>query len=235
MFFAYISFVDNNPQYIDLMKTTILSVKKFSKYPLILYCVNIPANTFINDDQIIIKHIDVILPNIYYYKPYIIKDSIENGLKNGYYIESDDVLTPFADSFLTNKVKDLKTIPISPIHSGDNPNIPYNDMMIVDSFYKTQHYVHGHVLFSENNIEFIKEWLNYCLKFNHFKNAEETVLNLLYWKYKCTDHYLHIIDPWYLNFYSYPEIRDNVCSFHGCKDPNEQFLLYTKMVEYYSI
>jgi len=230
--FAYVSFVNNNPQYIDLMKTTILSIKTFSQFPLILYCVNVPLNTFSNDIQIIIKHIDTILPNIYYYKPFVIKDAIENGVKNGYYIESDDVLTPFADSFLLKKVNELTNIPISPIHP-DDVDIPYQDGVIVNSMKKTQHYIHGHVLFSAKNIEFIKEWLQNCLKYNNFKNADETVLNLLYWKYNCSNHYLDIIDPYYLHFYDKPQIRDTVCSFHGCKDPNEQYHLFTKMVQYY--
>ena len=75
MNFAYVSFVTNNQTYIDLMKTTIDSVKHFSKYKLIIYCVNIPEKVFDDCDQIIIRNINIILPNVYYYKPYVIIDS----------------------------------------------------------------------------------------------------------------------------------------------------------------
>jgi hypothetical protein len=34
--------------------------------------------------------------------------------------------------------------------------------------------------------------------------VDETVLNLLYWKYNCQNHHLPIIDPF-------------ICSFHECK------------------
>lgn len=232
--FAYVTFVNNNPQYIELMKTTILSVLQFSRFPLLLYCVNMShiSNIFPENERIIIKHIDTKLPNIYYYKPYVIMDCIENGVKKGYYIESDDVLTPFADDILFTKAQELTSIPISPIHPIDN-NIPYKDMVIVDSLVKTQHYIHAHVLFVEENLDFIKEWLTECLKYNHYQNADETVLNLMYWKRKCINHYMEVIDPWYMNFDTNPEIRDKVCSFHGCKNPIEQYELFNKMIKYY--
>lgn len=230
MNFAYVSFVTNNQTYIDLMKTTIDSVKHFSKYKLIIYCVNIPEKVFDDCDQIIIRNINIILPNVYYYKPYVIIDSIKQGLKSGYYIESDDVLTPFADDYLYKETLLINTIPISPIHP-DDVQIPIIDMVTVNSLTKTQHYIHAHVLFTDNCLSFIEEWMNYCLKYNNYKNADETVLNLMYWKYNCKNHYLEIIDPWYENFYSnILQYSSPICTYHGCKDPLIQRKLFNELL-----
>ena len=221
--FAYVSFVNNNQTYIDLMKTTIDSVIQFSKYKFIVYCVGIKEKVFDDHEQIIIRNIDIVLPNIYYYKPYVITDAIKQGLTSGYYIESDDVLTPIADNYLFNKSLDIKDIPLSPIHPC-NCIVSNNDINMVGSNIKiTQHYIHAHVLFNSSCLPFIEEWLYHCVKSNYFfKNADETVLNIMYWKYKCKNHYLEIIDPWYEHFYDDFKNTNIICTYHGCKDSNAQ-------------
>ena len=73
--FAYVSFVNNNQIYIDLMKTTIQSVIQFSKYKFIVYCVGIPNKVFDDHEQIIIRNIDDTLSNIYYYKPLMLSNN----------------------------------------------------------------------------------------------------------------------------------------------------------------
>jgi len=221
--FAYVSFVNNNQIYIDLMKTTIQSVIDFSKYKFIIYCINIPNKVFEDHDRIIIRNIDDTIANIYYYKPFVIADAIKKGLRSGYYIESDDVLTPIADSYLYYHSFSIKNIPLSPIHPDDYI-VPETDMKMLDiELSKTQPYIHGHILFNSSCLSFIEEWFYHCNKSNYlFKNADETVLNLMYWKYKCKNHYLNIIDPWYENFYSKSIYKNTACTFHGCKDPNIQ-------------
>lgn len=239
MNFAYVSFVNYNENYIKLMKTTIDSVKEFSSYPLILYCIDFPLDIDIHTifdnltSQIIIRYINNInLPVIFYYKPYIILDAIKNGLNYGYYIESDDVLTPFADSILLKAAKKLHNYPISPIHPVD-AKIPDANCQILNITKKTNHYIHAHVLFANTNLNFIEEWLQSCFKATTFENADETVLNLLYWKYELRNHHLDLIDPWYENFYTNPPTRNLVCSYHGCKDYNIQSKLLQDMKQYY--
>lgn len=232
--FYYITFVNYNHQYLNLLKSTVESVKQFSKYQLIIYFVDCPdyiSNEF-KHEKIIIRHIDNIkLPSIYYYKPYVIIDAIKNGVQIGYYIESDDVLTPNADG-LYKIAQNLTNLPISPIHP-DFPQIPYSDFEICNVIGPSQHYVHGHVLFKNTNIQFLEEWMHYCLKYNSFRNADETVLNMIYWKYGCQNHYLPIIDPWFEEFYTNESSRKSSCSFHGCKDPSVQLKLFEDMKIFY--
>lgn len=220
MEFAYVTFVNNNWRYIELMKSTIKSVEAFSIYPIIVYCVDIPSTQtyFTPSDKCILRFISwpEVIKNVYYFKPYVIADAIEKGLKGGYYIESDDLLTPTADK-IALKVKELNEYPISPIHPNDS-SISARFMHRLGVSRKTQRYIHGHVLFRDTTLPFIREWLNGCY-ISSGECWDESVLNCMYWKYNLTNHYLDIIDPWYEIVYSnINAIRDAV-TVHGCKNP----------------
>lgn len=226
MQFAYVTFVTPDFPYIDLMKSTIDSVIQFSKHPIIVYCINFyPDNLFaefINHQQVIFRSITNILSNVYYYKPLVIYDALNQGLMTGYYIESDDIITPFADSFLENSLTSISHLPLSPIHPNSSfIKIPLIDFEIAGCNKISQPYVHGHILFTTNCLPFIFQWLDICISTHHsFENADETILNLLYWKYDCKNHYLPIIDPYFNYFYTTFNIDHTfVCTFHGCKDP----------------
>jgi len=228
--FAYVSFITNNQPYIDLIKITIESVRLFSKYKFIVYCIDIPEGTIQPSDHLILRYINNIkLPSVYYFKPFIILNAIEQGLESGYYIEADDVITPQCDS-LFEKSKKLTDICISPIHP-DEPYISQNYMSHIGVEHKTQHYIHAHVLFRNTNYQFIKEWFANCLKSTGFC-WDETALNCTYWKYKCVNHFLDIIDPWYESFYV-DENTSTACTFHGCKNPIIQQKLLHDMINQY--
>ena len=239
MNFAYVSFVNNNDLYIDLMKTTIKSVLIFSRHSLILYCVDFDGKTvFPENDRLILRNLmNIKLPSIYYFKPFIILDSLLNGLKHGYYIESDDVMTPFCDNvFLV--AQQLRELPISPLHPETHIT-PFDDMIFLKIKEKTQDYIHGHVVFKDTNLRFKDEWLHECLKDFTYTNADESVLNCMYWRYGCKNYYIGneqvSNDPYFTQFYTRPEIRmiDYVFSFHGCKNPVEQDKLLDDMIEFY--
>ena len=239
MNFAYVSFVNENPLYINLMHSTIASIQAFSKYPLILYFIVNDIHNYTNPftqyhSQVICRIIDTKLNDIYYYKPFVINHALQNGLSNGYYIESDDVLTPHADKYLLTQLSNITSIPLSPIHP-DDVTVPWLDLKMASCDHKTQHYIHGHVLFTISCLPFIQEWLTTCLRHPHYRyrNNDETVLNLIYWKHKCRNHYLPIIDPYFENFNN-SQYRDSAVTYHGCKDPIIQHELFQKMKQYYS-
>lgn len=234
MTFAYVSFVNNNPMYLGLMKSTIESVQTYSKHNLILYLVNVPPSVvdeyFPNKKQLIIRHITTILTNIFFYKPFVIIDAIKQGLETGYYIESDDVLTPYADRELPQKASMLSIYPICPIHPS-NPT-PINYMNNLGVLEKTQHYIHGHVLFKASNLDFLEEWYNACYAYNG-ENSDESALNCMFWRHKLTNHYMDIVDYYYTNFYESVETRNKTYSYHGCKNPLEQAKLLEDMNKFY--
>jgi hypothetical protein len=99
---------------------------------------------------------------------------------------------------------------------------------------KTQHYIHAHVLFKNTNLSFLQEWYDNCFKSLNFINADETVLNCMYWKYNCKNHYLYVIDPWYEFFYNQPENRNKICTYHGCKNNIIQKKLLDDMILYFT-
>jgi hypothetical protein len=218
--FAYVTFVNNNFDYINLMKQTIRSVEAFSEHPIIVYCIDVPNNTFKENDKCIIKNLSSgnithSNMNIYYYKPYVIIDSIKNGLKNGYYIESDDLVTPNCDS-IKKYLNNLDQYPISPIHPNDVP-ISQDYLNNLGVSKKTQPYIHAHVLFRNTNLPFLEEWFDNCIKSSGY-NWDETALNCTYWKHNLSNHYLDIIDPWYEYYYSNKDNIDNIITLHGCKN-----------------
>jgi len=233
MDFAFVTFVNNNLNYINLMKQTIKSVNAFYAYPIIVYCIDVPENTFTSNNKCIIRNIsssDITYNNmnIYYYKPYVIIDSIKQGLKSGYYIESDDIVTPNCDSII-NFVDKLDKYPISPIHPNDCV-IPQNYLDNLGINNKTQHYIHGHVLFRDSNLEFLLEWFDNCIK-STGENWDESALNCTYWKHNLTNHYLDIIDPWFEIYYSNKDIINKVITLHGCKNPQIHMQILNAMIK----
>ena len=232
MEFAYVTFVNNHATYINLMKSTIKSVEAFSRYPIIVYCVDIPSETnpFVASERCILRNISMSCinhNNIFYMKPYVIIDAIKQGLKSGYYIESDDLLTPHGDS-IRQITKNLHAYPISPIHP-DDVIVSSAFMQNINVHQKTQHYIHAHVLFVTTNLPFLREWLANCLR-SVGEHWDESVLNCMYWKYGLTQHYLPIIDPWFERFYQEPAIIQKVITLHGCKNPEEHANILERMI-----
>lgn len=236
MKFAYVTFVNNNSMYLFLMQSAIEAVLIFSTFPIIVYCVDVPNEVRMNylpfdSERVIFRHIsDAGYRSIFYYKPHCILDSIEKGLEAGYYIESDDLITPNCD-LLYNTIASIDKIPLSPIHPNDvSPSLAYMSNLHVR---KTQHYIHGHVLFAKSTLKFLQKWMHNCLA-STGENEDESALNCTYWQYDCKDHYLPIIDPYFEYFYTESNHRMTAASFHGCKDPVQQFTLLKDMQKHYS-
>lgn len=231
MDFAYVTFVNNSENYLNLIISTINSVLKFSEYPIIVYLIKIPDNiknlyfSQFDSKRVIFKNININLPSIYFYKPLSILLSLIDGLKSGYLIECDDIITPYCDD-IYEIAKNLNIIPISPVHS-DNVKAPSNLNII-----QTQHYIHGHIAFNITNLNFIEEWFFKCLILPYF-NGDEGILNYMYWKYNCKNHYLPIIDPYYTNFYE-NNFLHSAYTFHGSKNLVEKEKLFEDMEKFYT-
>jgi hypothetical protein len=231
--FAYVCFVNNHNLYLGLLQSTIQSVIEFSKHTIIVYAIDIPEDicksVFPDHPRVQIRRISKVpeVSCIFYYKPWIIKNAIESGVKSGYYIECDDVITPAADDYLQTVVSRCTEYPISPIHPHD-PKIAPEFMNNLGVHEKTQPYAHGHVLFNSSCLNFITEWYNACLK-SYGECWDESVLNCMYWKHGLKDHYMPIIDPYYTEFYTNSGEFNPIVSYHGCKNPQEQYKLFVDL------
>lgn len=237
MKFAYITFVNHNLQYMNLLKTTINSVLLFSKNTLIIYLVKIPHDIaqdfFPESPRIIYRHVDYDLPSIFYYKPSVIIDALNQGLESGLYIEADDVLTPNCDD-VESKLGLVGELPLPQLHPNETHKPSDNFMNKLGVYEKTQSYIHAaHILFKSDNLPFFQEWLDMCMLVSG-ENWDESALNCLYWKYKCKDYYLPHLSPWYETFYSEYDFRQKAYSYHGCKNPALQEKLFNDMLTYYT-
>tara|TARA_Y100000591_G_C21770285_1_gene665199 strand:+ start:145 stop:888 length:744 start_codon:yes stop_codon:yes gene_type:complete len=230
---AFVSFTTNN-HYCKLTEIMIESVHLFSKYKIILYCINFDKPIYYNKYPNLIcktieKSSDV---NIYYMKPKIICDAIINmNVTNGIYIEADDILNYNIDH-LFNQCNNIKNYPLCPIHPRD-PNNQQVIMNKLDVKYKSMPYVHAHIIFSYTCYEFINEWYKTCIDLGNIGlNWDETILNVLLWKYNNQDYITKSYDPYFTCVYDfdsykekYPEYAnlqfEEIMMFHGCKNYNE--------------
>lgn len=215
---CFVSF-STNDNYLKLSEIMIESVSKFSKYPIILYCIDFDEPYFKHKfSNVFYKKIDKQNRNIFLFKSLVIKDAIENmNVKNGIYIESDDIVTPTIDN-LFDECNNISIYPLSPIHPGE-PNNQDNIMELLQVTNKSMHYVHAHIVFTNLTIDFINEWYNYCCKYiNVARNYDETILNVMYWKHNVTKCIDYIYDPYYTTVYNDNFDKNKVFMFHGCKN-----------------
>ena len=230
---AFVSFTTND-KYVRLSEIMIKSINHYSKYPLILYCVNFDAPDFKgNYKNVIYKRInfDPSKQVIYYLKPEIILDSIDSfNVQNGVYIESDDIATQNIDK-LFDECDQTIEYPLSPIHPHD-PNNQSEVMKYLGVNTKTIPYIHAHLVYSSRHREFISDWYQACVTLN-FKvkaNWDETVLNVMYWKYNATKYIDYFYDPYYSQFLTNTDIPPHVYMLHGCKSYDIARKIYKKMI-----
>lgn len=215
---AFVLFATNN-NYCSLAEVLIRSAYYFSQRYVILFCVDFDKPKYADKYPNLIcskiewggKH------NIFYLKPKIIYDAMEKyGIEKGIYVEADDILTPNIDR-LFNECNKIEKYPLCPIHSNE-PNNQQKVMKILNVKNKSMHYVHGHIVFSIKCKNFIKEWYDTCIKLGNIKaNWDETILNVLLWKYKVKTLIPYIYDLHYSHFFK-RKIKSNTYMYHGCKD-----------------
>lgn len=212
------------PNYFGVLEVLLESVHHFSTRPIVVFGVgcDIPWSTQ-RFPRMIKKRLDNCQGNIFAQKPRIM---LESGLKYGVYVEADDIANQGVDKLFewAHMVKDF---PLCPIHPHD-PNDQANIMQFLNVKTKSMHYIHAHVIFADSCKKFIAEWYDACVLLGQYaRNADETILNVLLWKYGVTDHLL-VYDPYFENYEEYTtdehpprgfnQDRLYYYLFHGCKD-----------------
>lgn len=248
---AFVTFA--TPNYFGLLEVLLDSVHYFSKRPIVVYGINtdLPFNTN-KYPRLIKRRIDVDgeysqLPLIYFQKLNII---LKSNINYGIYIEADDIVNYGIDSLFA-RCKDVDSYPLYPIHPRD-PNNQSSIMHLLGVTKKSMPYVHGHIIFSQKCMPFLRECYDFCCKYKGSigANWDETVMNVMLWKHKVTDHYVPIFDPYFTSITNYisgdDKFKDpyfqpiaNYISeykkfnidmknipieyhmFHGCKNTNE--------------
>lgn len=226
MKFAFVTFVNNNQKYIDLLSVMVKSVLLFTRHSIIVYFISVPENirrTIPENDRVFHKQVSAVLPGIYSYKPYVILNALYSGLETGYLLEADDIVTPNIN-LVPIVAGSLDEFPISPIHPSDVHPKACERFGIT----KTQPYIHGHLCFSVKNLKFLQNWYALTQEITN-ENWDETALNLTYWKSGATDHYLPIVDPY---FEIIEKEYKTAWTLHGCKDPEQARNVLNRVSQY---
>lgn len=233
--------------YFPILEVLIDSVHAFSTKPIVVFGVNadLPFSSE-KYPRLIKRRLNIVEnPNIFHQKPRVI---LESQIRYGIYVEADDILNEGVDQ-LFEECRNVETHPLCPLHVSFVNN-QQGLMQALGVTEKSMGYVHGHVIFSEKCLPFIKEWYDVCCHYGHLaENHDETVLNVLLWKYGAKNH-LDLYDPFYLVCYDYLKndqfslyswIPDgcqfkkgdnyNVYMFHGCKNPAEARKLLNRLIE----
>lgn len=243
---GYVTFVNNNKKYIRLTDILIESILLFSKYEVEIFSINFDYKYKEENDKIIYRKIicddESSFESIAYNKFISIYDSF---FDYGIFVDSDCIITPNTD-ILFEYIDKLIDVPLAPYHPSQyiNEGIKYI-MRVLDIKKDTQPYVHNATfLFSNSCKKFFKECHDvsqYLLK-NKIRpiNADETIMNVMLWKYEKTNSYIDCYDPYYKYFTKevdnkeYEKIKVNKYVCHGCKDYLESEKILEKIKNNYS-
>jgi hypothetical protein len=223
---GYVTFVNDNPNYLKLCETLIESVIQFTDQEIEVFSINFDYQH--SSNRVISRRVEldrVGFDTICYSKIY---SSLNTEFDIALQLDSDFILTKKIDKLFQN-INYETTIPIFSLHPLD-PNNQKNIMDILSVQQKTQKYVHATYLFSKNCNDFLNECFDfsqYCLKKNIIpQNFDETIFNVMLWKRNCVDKWIYPYDIWFETFLNpknrlgYPENYElQFLSCHGCKDP----------------
>ncbi len=234
---GFVTFATKN--YFPLLRVLLDSVHYFSTRPIVVYGVNDDIPFSYQDYPRMIKRrldIDFKKESIFYTKPRII---LESKILKGIYVEADDIIYKGVDA-LFEQCRLIEKYPLCPRHVSD-PDNQQNIMHALGVSKKSMPYVHGHVIFSNSCMPFIREWYKTCLALHDLRpaNWDETILNVLLWRYNVTK-YADVFDPSYrwLDYFLagdipprlYPFSNVHCYMFHGCKDPKEAHAIFERLI-----
>ena len=165
-------------------------------------------------------------------RPKILLEAFELGIDEGIFLDADFICRPNIDDLMehTNKInkfpllsKGVYDIMLDENRNGDieRPLMDFLGVKERSMFYV----VCGIVIFNRNCIDFIKDWYYTCLNPTVIKNwrkwtpfHEETVINVLFWKYKNTQYlplsYMNIRNKRFVEeFYKFDDTDKS--KYHG--------------------
>lgn len=226
---GYVTFVDDNPTYLQLTNILVESVINFSNYPIEVFAINSEYKH--SSNRVISRKIDVQEKNygtICYSKLY---SSFNSGFDYGIQLDSDFIITKDMDK-LFEDAKTINLTPLGSLHPSD-PNNQQGMMEYLGVSQKTQPYVHATYLFSNSCKPFLEECYNVSQEIlsngkDNPPNYDETIYNSMLWKYG-SNRWVDCYDPYFDLFlnrdkkeqHGYGWMQNiNFYSCHGIKDPS---------------
>ncbi len=224
---GFITFSDNNPNYLALLTNLLDSVHYFSTRPIIAYGIDVDLNVNVSQYPRLIKrrlNRKDCGPSIYFCKIHAI---IESKLEYGVHLEADSVVNWNVDILFDVVHQWPYSLPLAPRHPGD----PHNYAKFLRTFRldlksRTTPYIHAQFSWNYRAYPFFQQALD-LMRQGHFMGAnfDETGINILLWQAKA-NHTLCKIDPYYTYLEVY-ESKEKTCKkfchtafilIHGSKD-----------------
>ena len=235
---GYVTFVNNNPIYLELTNILVESVLNFSDKPIEVFAINF--DYIHSSDRVISRRIDVQNENfatICYSKLY---STLNSSFDYGIQLDADFIITKDMDK-LFEDAKKIIDKPLGSLHPSD-PNNQKNIMDYLGVTEKSQPYVHATYLFSKDCKPFFQE----CYDFSNWlyskniapQNYDETIYNVMLWKHK-SNSIVDCYDPYYAFFLDHNQKETcgygwmenvNFYSCHGIKDPLFAKTILEKMI-----
>lgn len=224
---CYITHTTKN--YYETTFGLIYSILEYSDYPVIIFTINFNINEienpFVNNDRVVfVEHIDTNLPSgaillettdgkyvdrskqqtykILSTKPTILLKSLQMGIEEAVYLDSDSVVRYNVDDIMqyTKQVSDIPlfTRGVYDFILGKNGEYEVEKPMM--NYFKVENrsmnYVQTNISVFNNKCNlFFEKWKQMCEDIEVVKNFEEwapmqdeTVANVLLWKYNCKEH-----------------------------------------------
>jgi len=220
---AFVTFTTEG--YTELLEVAVKSVGAFSKHPIVVYGINCDVKLSEEYDYVIKRRIDAQYNGgeIFYQKfNILIQILLNEKFDEIVYIDSDVVVNYNIDE-LFDKCKDINEFPLCSIHPDDvmNQQVLVDDLDIKE---RTQHYVHAaYMIINKSCLPFLQECYYISTKLTrHAPNWDESLLNVMMWKYRLTDNYTDVYDPYFEIYKTFLGIED-VISIHGYDDVIENY------------
>lgn len=245
---GFVTFVNNNPEYLKLNDILIESILDFTKLEVEVLGINFDYKH--SNKRVISKILNLAnecIDTIYYSKIYA---SMISDFDVGIQLDSDMIVTPNVINLLEQIEPQYQYVKGS-CHPWNGPlQMPHLQMMNhLNVKEKTQPYIHATYLFTKNSKDFLKEvyetGMTLYSKNIHPINYDETVLNCLLWKNTIRDGHVDCYDPYFEYFkknigletkenvsgpYSTePNFKVNYTICHGCKDIAESERIFFKL------
>jgi hypothetical protein len=238
---AFVTFSNNNPNYLALLTNLLDSVHQFSTRPIIAYGIDVDINVDTKRYPRLIKrrlNRKDCGPSIYFCKIYAIVDS---QLDYGVHLEADSVVNWNVDILFDVLHRWPYSLPLAPRHPDDPKN--YRQFLKVFQVNLQSHttpYVHAQFSWNYRAYPFFRRALG-IMREGHFMDAnyDETGINILLWKAEA-NHTLCKLDP-YFSYLSAYESNQTICHeychtayilLHGSKDAKQMHDIFERLKKY---